>query len=118
MSEELLVNVTPQEIRVAVIENGSLQEVHIERSRSRGIVGNIYKGKVVRVLPGMQAAFIDASLERTAFLHAADMVSHRGNGLAEGDNKEPHAGVQHLAGRQPDISELVLVGQEIVVQVV
>ena len=112
MSEELLVNVTPQEIRVAVIENGGLQEVHIERSRSRGIVGNIYKGKVVRVLPGMQAAFIDASLERTAFLHAADMVSHRGNGPANGDNKEPHA------GPQPDISELVHEGQEIVVQVV
>ncbi len=118
MSEELLVNVTPQEIRVAVIENGGLQEVHIERSRSRGIVGNIYKGKVVRVLPGMQAAFIDASLERTAFLHAADMVSHRGNGLANGDNKELHAGAQHLAGHQPDISELVHEGQEIVVQVV
>ena len=118
MSEELLVNVTPQEIRVAVIENGGLQEVHIERSRSRGIVGNIYKGKVVRVLPGMQAAFIDASLERTAFLHAADMVSHRGNGPANGDNKEPHAGVQHLAEPQPDISELVHEGQEIVVQVV
>ncbi len=112
MSEELLVNVTPQETRVAVIENGGLQEVHIERSRSRGIVGNIYKGKVVRVLPGMQAAFIDASLERTAFLHAADMVSHRGNGPANGDNKEPHA------GPQPDISELVHEGQEIVVQVV
>ena len=112
MSEELLVNVTPQETRVAVIENGALQEVHIERSRSRGIVGNIYKGKVVRVLPGMQAAFIDASLERTAFLHAADMVSHRGNGPANGDNKEPHA------GHQPDISELVHEGQEIVVQVV
>jgi ribonuclease G len=118
MSEELLVNVTPQETRVAVIENGGLQEVHIERSRSRGIVGNIYKGKVVRVLPGMQAAFIDASLERTAFLHAADMVSHRGNGPANGDNKEPHAGVQHLAEPQPDISELVHEGQEIVVQVV
>ncbi len=112
MSEELLVNVTPQEIRVAVIENGGLQEVHIERSRSRGIVGNIYKGKVVRVLPGMQAAFIDASLERTAFLHAADMVSHRGNGPANGDNKESHV------GPQPDISELVHEGQEIVVQVV
>ena len=118
MSEELLVNVTPQEIRVAVIENGGLQEVHIERSRSRGIVGNIYKGKVVRVLPGMQAAFIDASLERTAFLHAADMVSHRGNRPANGDNKEPDAGAQHLAVPQPDISELVHEGQEIVVQVV
>ena len=77
MSEELLVNVTPQETRVAVVQNGGLQELHIERSRSRGIVANIYKGKVVRVLPGMQAAFVDVGLERTAFLHAADMVPHR-----------------------------------------
>ena len=70
MSEELLVNVTPQETRVAVVQNGGLQELHIERSRGRGIVANIYKGKVVRVLPGMQAAFVDVGLERTAFLHA------------------------------------------------
>ena len=59
MSEELLVNVTPQETRVALVENGGLQELHTERSRSRGIVANIYKGKVVRVLPGMQAAFVE-----------------------------------------------------------
>ncbi|MDH3376373.1 MAG: ribonuclease G [Gammaproteobacteria bacterium] len=75
MSEEVLINVTPQETRVAVVENGALQEVHIERTRNRGIVGNIYIGKVVRVLPGMQAAFVDAGLERTAFLHAGDIVS-------------------------------------------
>ena len=72
MSEEILINVTPQETRVAVVENGVLQEVHIERSLSRGIVGNIYKGKIVRILPGMQAAFVDIGLERTAFLHAND----------------------------------------------
>ena len=75
MSEEVLINVTPQETRVAVVENGVLQEVHIERTRNRGIVGNIYIGKVVRVLPGMQAAFVEAGLERTAFLHAGDVVS-------------------------------------------
>ena len=73
MSEEVLINVTPQETRVAVVENGVLQEVHIERTRNRGIVGNIYIGKVVRVLPGMQAAFVEAGLERTAFLHAGDV---------------------------------------------
>ena len=89
MSEELLVNVTPQETRVAVVENGGLQELHIERSRSRGIVANIYKGKVVRVLPGMQAAFVDIGIERTAFLHAADMVSHRF--AAAGLGNEPEA---------------------------
>jgi ribonuclease G len=73
MSEEILVNVTPMETRVAVVENGVTQDVHIERSASRGIVGNIYSGKVVRVLPGMQAAFIDIGAERTAFLHVADI---------------------------------------------
>ena len=73
MSEELLVNVTPTETRVAVVENGMLQEVYIERSASKGIVGNIYKGKVVRVLPGMQAAFVEIGLERTSFIHASDI---------------------------------------------
>ena len=73
MSEEILINVTPQETRVAVVENGVLQEVHIERAGHRGIVGNIYKGRVSRILPGMQAAFIDMGLERAAFLHASDV---------------------------------------------
>src|SRR4030065_2274618 len=73
MSEEILINVTPQETRVAVVESAGLQEVYIERARSRGIVGNIYKGRVVRVLPGMQAAFVDIGHERTAFLHASDI---------------------------------------------
>ena len=73
MSEELLVNVTPRETRVAVVENGMLQELHIERGSQRGVVGNIYKGKVQRVMPGMQAAFVDIGLERAAFLHANDI---------------------------------------------
>jgi len=73
MSDEILVNVTPQETRVAIVENGLLQEVYIERSSRRGLVGNIYKGVVQRVLPGMQAAFIDLNLERTAFLHESDI---------------------------------------------
>ncbi|MCK9238286.1 MAG: ribonuclease G [Thiopseudomonas sp.] len=68
MSEEILINITPMESRVAMLENGVLQEVHIERTQRRGIVGNIYKGKVVRVLPGMQAAFVEIGLERAAFL--------------------------------------------------
>jgi len=70
VSEEILINVTPQETRIAIVENGVLQEVHVERTSNRGIVGNIYKGKVVRILPGMQAAFIEVGLKRTAFLHA------------------------------------------------
>ena len=75
MSSELLINVTPSETRVALIEHGSLQEVHIERESKRGIVSNIYLGKVIRVLPGMQAAFVDIGLDKAAFLHASDINS-------------------------------------------
>jgi len=73
MSEEILINVTPVETRVALVENGMLQEVYIERVGRLGIVGNIFKGKVVRVLPGMEAAFIDIGLEKAAFIHASDV---------------------------------------------
>ena len=74
MSDELLINVTPMEYRVALIENGTVNELFVERSAKRGLVGNIYKAKVVRVLPGMQAAFVDIGLSRTAFLHINDMI--------------------------------------------
>lgn len=74
MAEELLINVTPMECRVALVENGVVQELFVERSARRGLVGNIYNGKVVRVLPGMQAAFVEIGLSRTAFLHINDMV--------------------------------------------
>lgn len=74
MSGEVLINLTPMETRVALVENGVLQEALIERSRRRGIVGNIYKGKVVRLLPGMQAAFVDVGLERAAFIHAHEVM--------------------------------------------
>ena len=73
MSDEILINITPPETRVAIVENGVLQEVLIERTRRRGLVGNLYKGKVCRLLPGMQAAFIDIGLERSAFLHVSDL---------------------------------------------
>ncbi len=109
MSEEILINVTPQETRVAVVENGVLQEVYIERSRNRGIVGNIYKGKVVRVLPGMQAAFVDIGLERTAFLHASDVIRLPA--------METHATANNNGG-WPAIAELLSEGQDILVQVV
>ncbi len=102
--EEILVNVTPREVRAALLENGILQEVHIERAARRGLVSNIYKGKVSRVLPGMQAAFIDIGLERTGFLHASDIA----NGSSP--NAEDKA--------TPDIRELIREGSEVVVQVV
>ena len=76
MSEEILINVTPQETRVAVLEQGVVQELHIERSSSSGLVGNIYKGEVRRVLPGMQSAFVEIGLARAAFLHVADMQEY------------------------------------------
>lgn len=74
MSNELLINVTPMECRVALVENGTVNELFVERNAKRGLVGNIYKAKVVRVLPGMQAAFVDIGLSRTAFLHINDMI--------------------------------------------
>jgi ribonuclease G len=80
MTEEILVNVTPHEARVALVQQGSVQELHLEREATRGLVGNIYLGKVSRVLPGMQSAFIDIGLERAAFLHVADLWQSRNNG--------------------------------------
>ena len=77
MSHEILVNVTPQETRVAVLASGQVQELVVERAASRGLVGNIYMGRVARVLPGMQSAFIDVGLERAAFLHVADIRAER-----------------------------------------
>ena len=73
MSQEILINITPQETRVAIIEQNAVQELHIERTRQRGIVSNIYLAKVVRVLPGMQSAFIDIGLDRAAFIHFNDL---------------------------------------------
>ena len=99
MSEEILINVTPPETRVAVIENGVVQEIIVERTAKRGLVGNIYKGKVCRVLPGMQAAFVDAGLERAALLHASDI---QGAG----------------ADKSVQITDLVREGGEVIVQVV
>ncbi len=104
MAEEILVNVTPQETRVALVENGVLQEVTIERGRSRGLVGNIYLGTVSRVLPGMGAAFIEIGLARTAFLHVSDILS------------APQSANCGSGGEQ-SIEQLLTEGQRILVQV-
>ena len=79
MTQEILINVTPQETRVAVMQFGGVQELHIERGSARGLVGNIYLGRVCRVLPGMQSAFVEIGLERAAFLHVADIWEQRQN---------------------------------------
>ena len=80
MSDEILVNVSPKETRVAIVENGAVQDIHIERTVSKGMVGNIYAGKVVRVLPGMEAAFVDCGTDRNGFLHVADLAGMGASG--------------------------------------
>ncbi len=107
MSEEILINVTPRETRVALVENGVLQEIFIERTNHHGLVGNIYKGRVSRVLPGMEAAFVDLGLERAAFLHVSDIVR----------DVEEEAGDQ-AAVPPPPITKLLRDGQDVLAQVV
>ena len=106
--QDILINWAPQETRVALIENGAVQELHVERALERGRVGNIYTGRVVRVLPGMQSAFIDVGLERAAFLHVADLqLGGTGRGGAGNGGSAP----------QP-IEKLVFEGQSLTVQVI
>ncbi|MFM2343038.1 MAG: hypothetical protein RLZZ592_2691 [Pseudomonadota bacterium] len=105
---DILVNWSPQETRVAIVENGSIQELHVERTLERGLVGNIYAGRVARVLPGMQSAFIDIGLERAAFLHVADVQIN-------GQTARGHHGEGTTL---PPIEKLVYEGQTLVVQVI
>ncbi len=112
MPQEILINWSPQENRVAIVEGAVLQELHIERSLERGLVGNIYLGKVARVLPGMQSAFIDIGLEHAGFLHAADLPSaflrsSDGEALAREDRPKP-----------APIEKQIFEGQSILVQVI
>ncbi|MFO1311304.1 MAG: ribonuclease G [Burkholderiales bacterium] len=104
MTHEILINVTPQETRVAMLEQGVVQELHMERQSARGLVGNIYLGRVARVLPGMQSAFIEIGLERAAFLHIADIWEHRQNG--------------HGSGGERPIEKILHEGQSLLVQVI
>ncbi len=115
MQQDILINWSPQETRVAVVENGAVQELHVERTLERGLVGNVYLGKVARVLPGMQSAFIDIGLERAAFLHVADI-------LASATAYRPAEADATPAGRgtQPPvpIEKQVFEGQALMVQVI
>ncbi|WP_185234963.1 ribonuclease G [Teredinibacter franksiae] len=106
MSEEILVNFGPTETRAALVENGVLQEVFVERARTKGFVGNIYQGKVVRVLPGMQAAFIDIGQARAGFIHVSDIAPLNEDGVEERGNAEA------------DIREHLRDGQDLLVQVI
>jgi ribonuclease G len=110
MQQDILINWSPQETRVAVVEYGAVQELHVERTLERGLVGNVYLGKVVRVLPGMQSAFIDIGLERAAFLHVADLMSSINSRHADAD------GAATLMAPQP-IEKQLFEGQAMMVQV-
>jgi ribonuclease G len=109
MQQDILINFSPQETRVAIVETGAVQELHVERSLERGLVGNVYLGKVARVLPGMQSAFIDIGLERAAFLHVADLMSSVAARHAD-DKGEPAPVVP--------IEKQVFEGQSLLVQVI
>ena len=109
MQQDILINFSPQETRVAIVETGAVQELHVERTLERGLVGNVYLGKVARVLPGMQSAFIDIGLERAAFLHVADLMSSVAARHAD-DKGEPAPVVP--------IEKQVFEGQSLLVQVI
>ena len=128
MGSEILINKSLRETRVARIENGQLVEIHIERSRDRGPVGNIYQGRVTRVLPGMQAAFVEIGLSRTAFLYVTnildpekDVVPEEPEDLAEGESDSEHADPSAEPARFDEarnISELIREGETVLVQVI
>ena len=109
MQQDILINWSPQETRVAVVENGVVQELHLERTLEKGLVGNVYLGKVSRVLPGMQSAFVDIGLERAAFLHVADLWTSVAARHAEGDG----ANVPPVP-----IEKQIFEGQALMVQVI
>ena len=107
-NQDILINWAPQETRVAIVENGAVQELHIERALERGLVGNVYLGKVARVLPGMQSAFIDIGLDRAAFLHVADL-NPPANGVGGGGRGDAAA---------TPIERQIFEGQSLTVQVI
>ncbi|MCX7255529.1 MAG: Rne/Rng family ribonuclease, partial [Polaromonas sp.] len=115
MQQDILINWSPQETRVAVVEHGAVQELQVERTLERGLVGNVYLGKIVRVLPGMQSAFIDIGLDRAAFLHVADLMSSINSRHAEPE--APGAsGAPAVTALQP-IEKQLFEGQALMVQV-
>lgn len=130
MAAELVINAESHETRIALIENNSIAELYIERSREKGIVGNIYKGRVIRVLPGMQAAFVDIGLEKAAFLYVADVFDaiEEYETLLDGGKKEQGLELDEDSGEQPPqghpdykplhpIEDLLQEGQELLVQI-
>jgi ribonuclease G len=118
MNEDILINITPQETRVALILQGAVQELHIERTLARGLAGNVYLGKVVRVLPGMQSAFIDIGLERAAFLHVADIWEARAHDNGNSGNSGGGGGGSGGPLAPTPIEKMLFDGQVLTVQVI
>jgi len=128
MASELVINVTSKETRIALIENGLLAELYIERGSDRGVAGNIYKGRVIRVLPGMQSAFVDIGLSRSAFLYVADVYEDYDGlelmmGAASADGKaaagegEEHYPLTPSRNSSALIEDMLHEGQEVLVQI-
>jgi len=116
MAREIVINATKHESRIAVLDDGQIVELSVERTRHRTIVGNIYKGRVTKVLPGMQSAFVDLGLERDAFLYVSDVIED----LEEYESETPdELHIDEASQHRPEasISDLLREGQEIVVQV-
>src|SRR6059036_1392260 len=114
MSREIVINATKHESRIAVLDEGQIVELWVERSRQRTVVGNIYKGRVTKVLPGMQSAFVDLGLERDAFLYVSDVAEE----LEAFDSESEDLTLDEVPARpEASISDLLREGQEIVVQV-
>ncbi|HET9228702.1 MAG TPA: S1 RNA-binding domain-containing protein, partial [Thermoanaerobaculia bacterium] len=117
MTSKMLIESDPHQTRIAVLEDDRLTEIFVERHRHRGLVGNVYKGRVTRVLPGMQAAFVDVGLERDAFLYVSDVASDV-ESMDELEIDEPRSEEPVNHHGAPSIDELLKPGQEIIVQVV
>ena len=117
MQQEILINWSPQETRVAVVELGAVQELQVERTLERGLVGNVYLGKVARVLPGMQSAFIDIGLDRAAFLHVADRVSSINSRHVEPETQASATSSPQPAALLLPIEKQLFEGQAVMVQV-
>ena len=119
MTKELVINATSHETRVALLEGGHIAELYIERDRQLGIVGNIYKGKVIRVLPGMQAAFVDIGLAKAAFLYVADVMDEMEQLERNIEGEEELHGQEDSSelSSLPPIEDLLTEGQELLVQI-
>src|SRR5215207_3294930 len=119
MNKEMIISSNGHETRVAILEDDQLAEMFVERERNRGVVGNVYKGRVSKVLPGMQSSFIDIGLERDGFLYVSDVITNLDEFDSDDGGEKPRAKDRDREERQPEakIEELLKEGQDVVVQV-